>query len=98
MDIKKKIEDKKMIVELSGKLDTKSSPKLKNDLKKDLPNITELIFDFEELDYISSSGLRLILVTQRTMNKQGTMIIKNINNNILETFDATGFTNILTIE
>jgi anti-sigma B factor antagonist len=98
MDIEKNVEGKKMVVKVSGRLDTKSSPELNDALKNDLPNISELIFDFEGLNYISSSGLRIILSKQKLMNKQGTMVIKNVNEFIMEVFDATGFTDILTIE
>ncbi|GAA5818789.1 MAG: STAS domain-containing protein [Methanobrevibacter sp. CfCl-M3] len=98
MDIEKNVEGKKIVVKVSGRLDTKSSPELNDALKNDLPNVNELIFDFEGLNYISSSGLRIILSTQKLMNKQGTMVIKNVNEFIMEVFDATGFTDILTIE
>jgi anti-sigma B factor antagonist len=98
MDIEKNVEGRKMMLKVSGRLDTNSSPELKNALENDLPNITELIFDFKELSYISSSGLRIILSTQKIMNKQGTMVIKNVNKFVMGVFDATGFTNILTIE
>ncbi|MDR1819735.1 MAG: STAS domain-containing protein [Methanobrevibacter sp.] len=98
MDIEKNVEGKKIVVKVSGRLDTKSSPELNDALKNDLPNVSELIFDFEGLNYISSSGLRIILSTQKLMNKQGTMVIKNVNEFIMEVFDATGFTDILTIE
>ncbi|MDR2829943.1 MAG: STAS domain-containing protein, partial [Methanobrevibacter sp.] len=64
----------------------------------DLPNINELIFDFEGLNYISSSGLRIILSTQKIMNKQGKMTLKNVNDFVMEVFDATSFTDILNIE
>jgi anti-sigma B factor antagonist len=97
MDIEKKVKDKKMIIKVSGRLDSEYSPKLNNELKKDLPNINELIFDFEGLNYISSAGLRVILSAQKIMNKQGAMVIKNVNEFIMKIFNSTGFTNILTI-
>jgi len=98
VEIKKNLDDKKMIVEVNGRLDTNSSPDLSDALKDDIPNLNELIFDFKDLNYISSSGLRVILSTQKVMNKQGKMIIKNVNEFIMEVFEATGFTDILTIE
>ena len=54
--------------------------------------------DFEKLEYISSAGLRVLLAAQKTMNKQGNMVIKNVNDDIKEVFDITGFADILTIE
>ncbi|MDR2830912.1 MAG: STAS domain-containing protein [Methanobrevibacter sp.] len=98
INIEKKVEEKKMIVKVSGRLDTISSTELNNELKDDLPNINELIFDFEGLNYISSSGLRIILSTQKVMNKQGKMTVKNVNDFVMEVFDATSFTDILNIE
>ena len=53
---------------------------------------------FEELEYLSSAGLRVLLTAQKTMNKQGEMIIKNVNETINEIFEVTGFIDILTIE
>ena len=97
MNITKELDGTQLKIELSGRLDTNTSPDLEKELKKDLANITTLTFDFEELMYISSAGLRVLLSTQKTMNKQGEMIIKNVNDLIMEVFDATGFTDILTI-
>ena len=54
--------------------------------------------DFEGLEYVSSAGLRVILKTQKIMNKQGSMKIINVNDTIMEVFDITGFADVLTIE
>ena len=98
MDINKKLNGSQLKIKLSGRLDTNTSPQLEEELKKDLKNIKILTFDFKELMYISSAGLRTILSTQKTMNKQGEMVIENVNDLIMEVFDATGFTDILTID
>lgn len=50
------------------------------------------------LDYISSAGLRVILSAQKLMNKQGEMIVKNVNETVSEIFEITGFCDVLTIE
>ena len=60
--------------------------------------MTELILDFEKLEYISSAGLRVLLSTQKTMNKQGTMVIRHVNETVMEVFEVTGFVDILTIQ
>ena len=60
--------------------------------------ITELVFDFEKLEYISSAGLRILLAAQKIMNKQGNMVVKNVNEIVAEVFEVTGFSDILTIE
>ena len=65
---------------------------------RDRDGITELVFDFGKLEYISSAGLRVLFVAQKIMNKQGSMIIKNVNDVINDVFEVTGFSDILTIE
>ncbi|RJS49336.1 MAG: anti-sigma F factor antagonist [Methanobacterium sp.] len=97
MNIDKVVAESKLEIKLEGRLDTNTAPILEEELKKDLPGVKELILDFKELKYISSAGLRLILSTQKTMNKQGTMIITNVNDFVMEVFEATGFIDILTI-
>lgn len=67
-------------------------------LQASLDGVTELILDFAELKYISSAGLRVILGAQKTMNKQGSMKICHANADIMEVFEITGFSDILTIE
>ena len=83
---------------LEGRLDTTTSPLLEAELKHSINDITELIFDFDKLEYISSSGLRILLSAQKVMNKQGSMVIKNINDVVQDVFEVTGFIDILTIE
>ena len=83
---------------LEGRLDTTTAPELESALKSSLEGVTELIFDFSQLEYISSAGLRVLLSAQKTMNKQGSMKITHVNEVILEIFDVTGFQDILTIE
>ncbi|OEC86318.1 MULTISPECIES: STAS domain-containing protein [Methanobacterium] len=97
MDIDKILEEDKLTIKLNGRLDTNTAPELEEELKKDLPDVTDLVLDFEDLKYISSAGLRVVLSTQKIMNKQGTMVIENVNDLIMEIFEATGFSSILTI-
>ncbi|BDZ69589.1 STAS domain-containing protein [Methanobacterium petrolearium] len=98
MNIDKISEEDKLIIRLEGRLDTSTAPVLEKELKKDIPQVKTLILDFGKLKYISSAGLRLILATQKTMNKQGSMIIRNVNDFVMEVFETTGFIDILTIE
>jgi anti-sigma B factor antagonist len=81
-----------------GRLDTTTAPQLEAEFKDSLTGVTKLVLDFENLEYLSSAGLRVILGAQKTMNKQGEMIIKNVNDTITEIFEVTGFIDILTIE
>ena len=85
-------------VKVIGRLDTTTAPDLEASLKESFEGVTKLILDFAELEYLSSAGLRVILAAQKVMNKQGEMIIKNVNDTINEIFEVTGFIDILTIE
>lgn len=97
MTINKNLEGTKLTILLEGRLDTTTSPALEAELKQALDGITELIFDFEKLEYISSAGLRILLAAQKVMNKQGSMVVMNVNEVIAEVFEVTGFSDILTI-
>ena len=97
MTINKNLNGSTLTVALEGRLDTTTAPELEAEMKQSLPGITELIMDFEKLDYISSAGLRVLLSAQKVMNKQGKMFIRNVCPEIKEIFDVTGFADILTI-
>ena len=98
LDVKKTIENEKACFELEGRLDTVTAPELEEQLKEVLPEIKELTLDFGKLDYISSAGLRVLLSAQKIMTKQGEMKVTNVNETIMEIFEVTGFSDILTIE
>ena len=98
LNINKNIEDGKALYELEGRLDTITAPELEADLMESLDGVTELTLDFQKLDYISSAGLRVLLATQKIMNKQGEMKVTNLNETIAEIFELTGFAEILTVE
>ena len=86
-----------LVVTLEGRLDTTTAPRLEEALKVSLDGVTDLTLDLEKLEYLSSAGLRVLLSAQKTMNKQGTMTVTNVNETIQEIFEVTGFTDILTI-
>ena len=98
LKIKKTLDGSALSLELKGRLDTTSSPQLEEELKNSLDGVTSLLFDLKDLEYISSAGLRVLLSAQKTMNKQGTMVVKNVNETIMEIFEVTGFSDILTIQ
>ncbi len=85
-------------IALEGRLDTTTAPQLEKELKDDVAGVTELTFDFAKLEYISSAGLRVLLSAQKIMNKQGHMAIRNVNEDIMEIFEVTGFSDILDIK
>lgn len=98
MTINKINDDTTLTIELEGRLDTVSAPQLEAELKKSISGIENLVFDFEKLEYLSSAGLRVLLAAQKVMNRQGQMIIKNVNSTIMDIFEVTGFSEILTVE
>lgn len=98
MEITKKLEGTALVVSLEGRLDTNTAPQLEAELKTSLNDVTDLTFDFEKLEYISSAGLRVLLSAQKVMNKQGTMVVINAIDEIKEVFEITGFCDILTIK
>lgn len=98
MNIIKNTEGKNLNIALEGRLDTTTAPQLEAELKQSIADNTELIFDFEKLEYLSSAGLRVLLAAQKVMNKQGRMVIRNVNDVITEVFEVTGFADILTVE
>ena len=98
MTINKEMNGTELRVALNGKLDTTTAPQLEDELKPSLSGVTELVFDFEKLDYISSAGLRVLLSAQKKMSNAGSMKIVNVNEIISEIFEVTGFSDILTVE
>ena len=98
MTINKSLTGGKLTLSLDGRLDILTAPDFEHLVKNELEDVTELVIDMEKLEYISSAGLRSLLVAQKTMNKQGSMKIKNVNELIMEVFNITGFVDILTIE
>ena len=98
LDITKTIKNNEADFALEGRLDTVTAPELEKELKESLDGVTELHIDFEKLDYISSAGLRVLLSAQKQMTKQGTMTLHHVNQTIMEIFEVTGFSDILTIE
>ena len=83
---------------LEGRLDTTTSPQLETELSASLDGVTHLTLDMAKLVYLSSAGLRVVLAAQKRMNKQGKMVVRHVNDTIMEVFEVTGFVDILTIE
>lgn len=98
MNIEKTQNDSELYIALTGRLDTTTAPQLEAELKHNISGVEKLVFDFVNLEYLSSAGLRVLLSAQKVMNKQGEMIIKNVNSTIMDIFEVTGFVDILTIE
>ena len=98
MTIEKNLNGAELTVTIIGRLDTITAPQLEAEFKQSITGVEKLVLDFASLEYLSSAGLRVLLAAQKVMNKQGSMIVRNVNETIMEIFDVTGFCDILTIE
>ena len=98
MNIEKITNDKELIIKVEGRLDTVTAPELEKEVNDSVQGVEVLVFDLAGLDYISSAGLRVVLSAQKIMNAQGKMIVKNVNEAVMEIFEITGFTDVLIIE
>ncbi|HCH28617.1 MAG TPA: anti-sigma factor antagonist [Ruminococcaceae bacterium] len=98
MTINKNLNGSELTLGLEGRLDTTTAPELETVIQNELSDVKELVFDFKNLEYISSAGLRVLLSAQKIMNKNGNMKIINVNDMITEIFEVTGFIDILTVE
>ena len=98
MEIGKKLEGARLTVTLSGELNTVTAPELEASLSEDLQTIDEIVFDMEDLSYITSSGLRVLLVCQQELEERGGVTIRSASPVIREVIEVTGFDSILTLE
>ena len=98
MTITKKANGTSLEIALNGRLDTSTAPELEAEDTSSLDGVEHLTFDFGDLEYVSSAGLRVLLSTQKRMNKQGDMKVTNVNESVMEIFEVTGFNDILCIE
>ena len=96
IEIKKNKED--IIIEIVGRLDTTTAPILEKTIDENLNGVKNLILDLKGLEYVSSAGLRVLLATQKKMQKDKTMKVINVCELVMEVFEMTGFCDILTIE
>lgn len=98
MIINKKVNGTVTTLEIVGRLDTITAPELETTVDNCIADTKELVLDFNGLEYISSAGLRVLLKAQKSMAKIGNMKILNVNEVIMEVFEITGFSDILTVE
>lgn len=98
MTINQNREGNQLIISLEGRLDTATAPELEAVIDTALTGVETLVMDLEQLEYVSSAGLRVFLKMQKLMNTQGAMKIIHVNETVMEVFDITGFVDILTIE
>ena len=99
MEIIKKKNGTTLEVKVVGRLDTNTAPQLDADLQADMDVVDNIDLDFKDLDYISSAGLRTVLVIHKKMSsKKGKLTVKHPKDEVMEVFDMTGFSSFLNIE
>lgn len=98
MEIIKSLNGDELILQVKGELNVANSKELEDVVSDSLGGIKKLVFDFTELEYISSAGLRILLIAQKIMIKQGEMIVRGCNENVMDIFTITGFKDILNIQ
>ena len=98
LNITKIQSDGRLTVALEGRIDVSTASDLEQEVKSSLDGVTELVFDLEKLVYISSVGLRVLLLAQKRMGKQGSMKVIHVNDLVMEVLVNMGFADILTIE
>ncbi|MBE6816288.1 MAG: STAS domain-containing protein [Ruminococcaceae bacterium] len=98
MELSNVRENGKLTIAISGRVDTSTAPQLEEYILTNAEGVSELVLDLKDMAYTSSAGLRVILKAQKLMNNQGSMKVVNVRSDVMEIFDITGFSDILTIE
>ncbi len=98
MDISLNNENSVLTVEVSGRVDTTTAPELEKAVFDNIDSANELVLDLKDMPYTSSAGLRVILKAEKAMSKKGGMKVINVCSDVMEVFELTGFSDILTIE
>ena len=98
MTIEIKKNEKEVIIEIAGRLDTTTAPALDKTINEDIKDAVNIVLDLKGLEYISSAGLRVLLSAQKKMQKIGSMKLNNVCEEVMEVFEITGFADILVIE
>ena len=98
MEIKKELNGTTLTVQIIGRLDASNAQELTNELNASLDGVKDLIFDFSQLKYIASAGLRALLMAQKRMNKQGSMKLCHVDETVMEVLEMTGFADLMNIE
>ncbi|WP_099206087.1 STAS domain-containing protein [Scatolibacter rhodanostii] len=99
MQLSKKQEGNQLTVSIEGRIDTTTAPQLEGELKHAVTDeVEKLVFDFSKVEYMSSAGIRVIMSAEKVMRRQGGMVVRHVNEDIMDIFEMTGLVDILTIE
>lgn len=98
LNIEQKKEGTSLSLELNGWMDAATAPILNEIIENGLDGVENLTINFANLEYLTSAGLRVLLTAQKVMLEKGEMVVTNANEDVMEVFEMTGFTDILTIK
>lgn len=98
MEINEERDGARWTISLVGRLDTLAAADLDQTVQGGIAGVTELVFDFADVPYIASAGLRVLLVAQKQMNKQGSMKLIHVRRDVKDVLEITGFINFLTLK
>ncbi len=99
MEVKFNKQDSSLTVTISGNIDTVTAPELDSKLQENISDVKDLVLDFAAVDYISSAGLRVILMANQQMEDvDGNLTVKNVNEDVRDVFEMTGFDSLLNLE
>ena len=99
MDITSSKNENTLVLTINGNIDTVTAPQLEQYLQENLDNVTELIFDFSVVDYISRAGLRVMMMANQSMEEcDGSLTVRNVNDMVMKVFEMTGFDSLFTFE
>lgn len=98
MNITKTYEGDTLIVALEGELNTTSAPPLESAISEDLKKASAIVFDMTDLIYITSAGLRILLIAQQELEGRGDVIVRGARPEVRDVIEMTGFDLILTLE
>ena len=91
-------ENNTVTIFIDGRIDTNNAAQTEKEIFDAIGDNTNVVIDAENLEYISSAGLRVLLATQKAMGEPGSMVIRNVTDEVREIFEVTGFMDILTVE
>lgn len=98
MTVEKIVNGEELTLKVTGRIDTTNAKEFEEKAISGLEEVKSLILDFAELDYISSAGLRVVLVLIKQMKRQGSMLVTNTNEMVKEIFEVTGFADLVDVK
>ena len=98
MNLIKQYNEKELTISVKGKIDTNISPDFQNEIMDEIGKFDFLIIDFTELEYISSAGLRVLLIIGKELKPKNIPYTIKVNDTIREILVISGFDKVLNLE